>query len=620
MSLITVSHLKKIFGSDEVLSDASLQLNEGERLCLVGPNGAGKTTLLRCLLGLETPDGGSISITPGLRLGVLEQHTTNLADAATVWEAALSAREELIAARAEARALEDAWAANEHPTDEDLDRYTEVHERLRHLGDEAYESDVKAALAGLGLPEPAWEQNPETLSGGQKTRLAIARILLGGADVLCLDEPTNHLDVAAIEWLEEFLGRYSGAALIISHDRYFMDRVGTKIVELADGRTKTYPGNYSAFARLKEEERERQMKVYEQQQEQIQKLETYIERYRAGNRATMSKSRQKALARIERVEKPRDESGPNIRFKADTRSADEVLQVRSVAKSFDMKHVLESVSFEVRRGERVGIIGPNGAGKSTLLKIVAGEMSADAGTIRWGMNTEPGYFAQEMDMPLGGDTVLDALMDAAPLSIEEARNMLAQFGFRGDDVFRDLPVLSGGERNRLQLAVLLARGANVVLLDEPTNHLDLPSRDALQHAMQAFAGTLVFVTHDRYLLQGLATRLVIVENGRADSFEGTYDDYRRHLERKNRPKPTPKGALAVANGKRGKSRAPKPEDIEAEILATEKRIATLTRLLADPNTYADPEAAPKAGAEYEELTTRLPELYTAWEAASEAIG
>jgi ATP-binding cassette subfamily F protein 3 len=233
------------------------------------------------------------------------------------------------------------------------------------------------------------------------------------------------------------------------------------------------------------------------------------------------------------------------------------------------------------------------------------------------MNTEPGYFAQEMDMPLDGDTVLDALMDAAPLSIEQARNTLAQFGFRGDDVFRDLPVLSGGERNRLQLAVLLARGANVVLLDEPTNHLDLPSRDALQSAMTAFTGTLLFVTHDRYLLQGLATRLIIVENGGATSFEGTYDEYRRHLERKNRPAPASKKA-ADGRARRGKAaRAPKPEEIEAQIHTTEKRLATLTRLLADPATYTDPEAAPLASAEYEELILRLPELYTAWETASE---
>jgi ATP-binding cassette subfamily F protein 3 len=229
----------------------------------VGPNGAGKTTLLRIILGMETRDGGSVSMLPTLRLGVLEQHTEHLAEAPTVWDAALAARPELLAAREEARALEDAWAANEHPTEADLDRYTEVHERLRHLGDEAYESEAKAALAGLGLSEPTWSQAPSTLSGGQRTRLAIARILLSGTDVLCLDEPTNHLDVAAIEWLEDFLGRYSGAALIISHDRYFMDRVGTKVVELNDGRTKTYPGNYSAYARQKEEERERQQKVYE---------------------------------------------------------------------------------------------------------------------------------------------------------------------------------------------------------------------------------------------------------------------------------------------------------------------------------------------------------------------
>lgn len=613
MALITAQNVQKYYGSDHVLVDASLQLNEGERLCLVGPNGAGKTTLLRCILGEEKTDGGSIAILPALRFGILEQHSS-FSEVPTVWEAAMSARPELIACRAEARALEEAWAANEHPTDEDLDRYNEVHERLRHLGDEAYESDVKAALAGLGLAEPTWEQAPVTLSGGQRTRLAIAHLLLAGTDVLCLDEPTNHLDVAAIEWLEEYLVRYPGAALIISHDRYFMDQVGTKVTELYDGRTKSYPGNYSQYIRLKEEEIERQRKVYDQQQDTIQKLQIYIDRYRAGNRATMSKSRQKALARIERVDRPQEVSGPSIQFRADVRSGDDVLQVRGVNKSFDGREVLRDVSFEVRRTERVGIIGANGTGKTTLLKIVADEMEADAGAIRWGMNTEPGYFAQEMDMPLDGDTVLDALMDAAPLSIAEARDTLAQFGFRGDDVFRELPVLSGGERNRLQLAVLLARGANVVMLDEPTNHLDLPSRDALQTALSKFAGTLLFVTHDRYLLHGIATRLLIVEDGSVTKFDGTYDEYRRRLERKKSSKPSKNAPTRRGRAPKG----PKPEQIEAEILEMEKRIAALTRILSNPETYADPEAAPKATEEYNTLTLRLPEMYAEWEAASAA--
>lgn len=614
MALITAQNIRKYYGSDQVLVDAMLQLNEGERLCLVGPNGAGKTTLLRCILGQETVDAGSISVLPTVRLGILEQHSS-FSETPTVWEAAISARPELLAIRAEARALEAAWSANEHPTDEDLNRYTEVHERLRLLGDEAYESDVKSTLAGLGLPEVTWEQSPATLSGGQRTRLAIAHLLLAGTDVLCLDEPTNHLDVAAIEWLEEYLVRYSGAVLVISHDRYFMDQVGTRVTELQEGRTKTYPGNYTQFVRLKEEEIERQRKVYEQQQETIQKLQIYIDRYRAGNRATMSKSRQKALARIDRVERPRESSGPNIQFRAEVRSGDDVLQVRDLNKAFDGREILRDVSFVVRRCERVGIIGANGTGKSTLLKIIAGELEEDYGAIRWGMNTEPGYFAQEMDMPLDGDTVLDALMDAAPLSIAEARDALAQFGFRGDDVFRELPVLSGGERNRLQLAVLLARGANTVLLDEPTNHLDLPSRDALQTALSKFTGTLLFVTHDRYLLHGIATRLLIVENGGVTAFDGTYEEYRHRLERKKIAKPSKAGPT-----RRGKApKGPKPEVIEAEIQATEKRIAALTKILANPATYADPEAAPKASAEYDDLTKRLPDMYAAWEAASETV-
>jgi ATP-binding cassette subfamily F protein 3 len=614
MSLVTVSNVRKAFGADDVLTDASLQLNPGERLCLVGPNGAGKTTLLRIILGEETADGGNVAVLSGTRFGVLEQHTGF--DEPTVWEAALAARPELLAVRAEARALEAAWDANEHPTHEDLDRYNEVHEHLRRLGDEAYDADVKATLTGLGLPEPLWQQSPSTLSGGQRTRLDLARLLLAGADVICLDEPTNHLDVAAIEWLEEYLARGSTTALVISHDRYFLDKVGTKTVELKDGRTKTYPGNYSRYVQLKTEERERQEKQYRQQQDEIARLEWYIQRYKAGNRATMAKSREKALGRIERIAKPTEGKAARFRFNAEVRSGDDVLSVRGVSKSYG-RPVLSDVTFSVSRGERVGIIGGNGTGKTTLLKILAGLIEPDAGTFSWGMNTEPGYFAQEMDMELYGETVLDALMDAAPLDIAESRSLLAQFGFRGEDVFRELAVLSGGERNRLQLAVLLARGANVLMLDEPTNHLDLPGRDALQSALAEYDGTLLFVTHDRYLLAGLATRLLVVEGGGVSEFAGTWDEYRRHLQRGARAAIKPKSAAPPRRPK--KVKAPKPEAIEAEIHAAEARLQELTAILADPATYADADAAPRATAEYEELERRIPALYEQWQAAHDQL-
>ncbi len=616
MSLITASRISKHFGADHVLVDASLQLNTGERLCLVGPNGAGKTTLLRIILGEITADSGSVSLTPNLRIGVLDQHTS-ATFSGTVWETALGSREELIAARAEARALEDAWAANEHPTHEDLDRYNEVHERLRHLGDEAYDADVKATLTGLGLPEPTWAQATDTLSGGQRTRLALARLLLGGVDVLCLDEPTNHLDMEAVEWLEDWLGRFPGAALVISHDRYMMDAVATRVVELQDGNTRSYPGNYSAFVRLKTEERERQERLYSRQQEEITRLETYIERYRAGNRATMSKSRQKTLARIERIDKPREERGPNISFKAEVRSGDDVLRVRGLERGFNGRPVLTGVTFDVKRRERLGIIGPNGCGKTTLLKTIADELPPDAGDVRWGMNAEPAYFAQEMDMELYGDSPLDALMNAAPMTLADGRNLLARFGFRGDDVFRELEVLSGGERNRLQLAVLLARGANVLLLDEPTNHLDLPSRDALEEALTGFDGTLIFVSHDRYLLARLATRLLLVRDGTVTPFEGTYGEFREHQRRLNRPK---SGKKSASTRGRKKVKPPDPAVIEREIAEAEKRLTELTAILSDPATYSDADTAPKATAEYERLSRLIPELYAQWETVLEEDG
>jgi ATP-binding cassette subfamily F protein 3 len=619
MSLLTVEHLRHSFKDVLVLEDVNLTVNAGERVGLVGRNGSGKTTLLRLIAGEDTPDGGAVRRLPTVRVGYLEQEG-RFAPGKTLWEAIHAGFERLETLRRQLAALE---ARMERPDGEDVDALLEEYGRRQHEYEAAggYEFDTRArtVLFGLGLKEEDLTKPTSVLSGGQQTRAHLAKLLLEEPDLLLLDEPTNHLDLYATEWLEEFLGRWQGAVLLVSHDRFFLDALATKIVELRDGTATTTAGNYTAFESLKAAAVAQQRKLYEQQQEQIRKLEEYIRRYKAGNRATMAKSREKALARIQRIDRPRGETrGPSIRFQTEAAGGLEALRVRELTKRFGERTLFENVTLTILRGERWGVVGPNGSGKSTLLKTMLGIEPPTEGRVEWGYRIEPGYFAQDLGDLDEELTVLDEVLGTADITIPEARSLLGRFLFTEEEVFKQIKVLSGGEKNRVSLVKLFLQKPNFLVLDEPTNHLDLVACTGLEEAILAYPGSVLIASHDRRLLERTATGILEVTGGRVTPFPGTYREWRESKERALRAaqapppkKATPKAESAPVVKRRG-LRA-----VEGEIANLEARLAELSARLADPAAYADGDLARRLTSEYEEESARLDEVYTEWERLAE---
>lgn len=641
MSLLRIERCSKSYRGEDVLRDVSLRLEEHERAGLVGPNGAGKTTLLRLIVGEEEPDAGAIHLKRGATTGYLRQDP--------VFTPGRSLREEARAAfadldRLEARLRELEAAMRARPEDEALlAEYGEALHRFEERG--GYERDARTdrVLAGLGFPPETWNVRVEHLSGGQRIRLGLARLLLEQPDLLLLDEPTNHLDLDAIEWLEGYLAEaYRGAVLMVSHDRVFLDRTVTKIFAVHDGTVETYPGNYTFYV----QERRRRLEAAEEEwrrvQEERARLEAYVRRYKAGNRATQAKSREKMIARLPSVERPRtDERRMRLTFEPATRAGREVLEVEGLGHRFDGRALFRGFSAKVERGERVGLIGPNGAGKTTMLKVLVGELAPAEGEALWGAGVEVGYFSQDLRGLDDDRTVLDEIMSAGDFTLEEARSLLARFLFRGDDVFRKVAHLSGGERNRLLLAKLVISRANVLVLDEPTNHLDIPAREALEEALAAFPGTMFFVTHDRYFLR-LATRLWIFEGGRVRDFRGGYAEWEavRQAEREGPPaepvapeRERATGAVrdpGAFNAPVGAAAAPAParaglsknerrrleealRETEARIEELEAERVALERELADPDLYRDEARAQEAVHRFRAIEDELSELYERWE-------
>ena len=459
------------------------------------------------------------------------------------------------------------------------------------------------------------------MSGGQKTRVYLARLLFQEPRLLVLDEPTNHLDLEAVEWLEEYLRGWKGTILVVSHDRAFLDRVADHIVDLSGGKAASYKGNYSAYAAQKAASEEQQLEAYERQQEEIKKLQFYIDRYRAGNRATMSKSRQNRLDRLERVERPDGQDKITFKFKPAHASGRDVLTLDGVSKSYGPLQLFRNLKLYVERGERLGVVGPNGAGKSTFLRCLMEEESFDAGEVYLGHKVRIGTLSQQAEELEEENSVLEELMVNSPLKIPEARDLLAQFLFRGEDVFKAVGTLSGGERNRLLLARLLASQPNLLLLDEPTNHLDLWCRQALENALVSYPGTVIFASHDRYLLQNAATRILEIKGGQATVYNETWEEYRRRTRGGTvaaAPKPGPKVAPAKTTAK-----PPNPEkrlkQVEKEIGPLEERLKELTSLLADPDSYSDGYKAKLLSDEYESSNLRLQTLYEEWETLAEMV-
>lgn len=622
--LFRLDQVYKSYGGTEVLRGVTLQINPREHVGLVGRNGAGKTTIFRLLTGQEETDRGEVVLLRGLRIGVLEQQPTFAGN--------LSVRDEAYSVFTELRAMEEEITRLEHTMsevtgaalDEAMLSYSDIRHSYDIAGGFSYHSRAEAVLAGLGFSDDDLMKPAETLSGGQKARLALARLLLSEPDILLLDEPTNHLDVNAVEWLEDFLSEYKSAFVIISHDRFLLDRTAGKIIEIDAGRAGIYPGNYSAYVKQREERRLAQSREYEDQQELITRTEDFIRRNIAGQKTKQAKSRRKMLEKLDRVEAVRDERTGDFRLRSVARAGDNVLSTDDLSIGYG-SHVLASrISFLLRRSERLGIIGPNGSGKTTFLKTILDELQPIDGGLTWGANVKIEYFDQELSSLDLSSTVIEEIAAAAPrASTAELRSYLAKFLFTGDDISKPVAALSGGEQSRLALAKLIYTGANVLVMDEPTNHLDIPSREALEQALVQFTGTIITVSHDRYFLDKLATEILHFEDGLATYHTGSYTDFYavHHLKQTVKEEPAPKKRSPVTRSKPradspAKQRRRPPEEIEREIKTLENELAELSSKLSNASSDWRPEQYSEIGGRQNEISSLLEALYREWQSAA----
>jgi ATP-binding cassette subfamily F protein 3 len=621
--LFRLSDVTKSYGGNEILRGVSFQVNPGEKVGLVGRNGAGKTTVFRLIIEQESADSGGVFKANNLRLGLLHQHVDFTEDE-TVHTAALSAFKEIHDIEAEMRRLEELMVTDHSPAV--LDRYAELQIAFEQADGFTYAARAESILQGLGFPRELWSLNTSTLSGGQKNRLGMARLLLSKADVLLLDEPTNHLDVNAVEWLERFLTDYDGSYVVISHDRYFLDRTTNRIIEIENGKAVTYTGNYSAFLVERELRREQQQREYENQQALINKTQEFIRRNLEGQKTKQAKSRRNMLERIERLDAVVSEKhGGNFGLKKVERTGNNVLTLEDLAIGYGEKLLASGINLSLHRGEALGIIGGNGTGKTTLLKTVLGEIPALHGDIRWGTKTNFGYYAQNLEELEPRNEVIQELRRVAPLADSgELRSFLARFLFMGEDVFKLVGDLSGGEKGRLALAKLIYSRKNVLILDEPTNHLDIPAREALEAALAEYDGTIITVSHDRFFLDKIASQMLAFEDDRIEVFNGNYTEYHDWVE--TRPPSPPvisndlHGARAEVlkqNGKLSKNQRERIEkridEIEALIPLLEAKITRLSGSLSDPSTASDFTKSADLTDQLAIVQTQIDSLYAEWD-------
>ncbi len=559
MSILSAIHVGKSFGADDIFSDVSVDIPHGAKIALVGPNGAGKTTLLRLLIRADEPTTGVINHAKGLTIGYLPQRPEFTGDH-TLWDEMLVAFTEL--RRQEANLAELAsHMADPNLADEAIERYGRLQEAFELAGGYDYETRIRQVLQGLGFTAEDYSTPLPILSGGQKTRALLARLLLESPDLLVLDEPTNHLDVDAVEWLESFLNTWKGAVLVVSHDRYFMDHVVSVIWELDWGHLESYSGNYSHYVRQREERHAAHWAEYEAQQEMIAKEEEYIRRNMAGQNTRQAQGRLRRLERLKRdklITRPRDVRNLHINLQTNIRSGDKVLMTKDLKVGYhdDGIPLFAVPDLTLYRGEVAAVIGPNGVGKSTFLKTVLDQLPPLSGSTKLGAQVKVGYFAQAHELLNPENSILDELLAVKNMPISQARSYLATFLFTGDDVFRPISTLSGGERGRVALAKLALGGANFLLLDEPTNHLDIPAQEVLQAVLSEFAGTILLVSHDRYLIDALATQIWEIRPGKMTVFNGNYQEYVADRD----------GVKPKSDGKDGKdtktSKVPVPSKID----------------------------------------------------------
>lgn len=633
MLLMSCQNVSRGYDATPLFEEVAFELHAGERVGLVGPNGAGKTTLLKVLAGVDEPESGEVKLHAGARLGVLQQ-VAEFPPGRTLFQEAKSAFDELLETQNELHRVADqlAQCSDESERKSLAARFDRLTEQL--ATNDAYQLDHRVAdvLSGLGFRESDYEREIRTFSGGQQRRLLLAKLLLSAPDVMLLDEPSNHLDIATTRWLEEYLARQPQGMIVVSHDRYFLDKVATEIFELHAQHISIYPGNFTKYIRLRDERYERQLKDWQAQKEYIEKQEDYIRRNGYGQKARQAQSRMKALDKVEVIDRPTKVSGPNIRFNDVMRAGDIVFSFEDVSKAFGEKVLFQNLSFDLPRGKRLGIMGPNGSGKTTLLKMLLGEEPPSSGTVRRGHLVFPGYLDQHLKLLDDEASVVRAIWPEPDPSLNEQkmRDILGRFGLHGETVEQPVKSLSGGERSRAALAKLTMAGGNVLILDEPTNHLDLWACDALEEAVREYEGTTIVVSHDRYFLNRVADLLIVIENGVAELVYGNYDTYeliRAARETGTKPEPEPKRdaapPAATTPGKvKRKRKFPyrKAADVEADIAALEARIAELDAELLTAECYRDAARFQQTMAEVEAARHRLPELYEHWEEAAELNG
>ncbi|WP_301834073.1 ABC-F family ATP-binding cassette domain-containing protein [uncultured Veillonella sp.] len=637
MERIRMIGLGKSFGVRQVFSNVSFEIKEGDRIALVGPNGAGKSTLLKCILGIEELDEGQVVMSPVASIGYLQQDV-NLGDA--------SLAEEIETAWEDVHALENklqeltTYLETHEASESDLQRLDYLQNRLEWLGGYDYEQKTKRIVYGLGFTDEDLYKPANAFSGGQKTRINLAKALVRSPDFLFLDEPTNHLDMEMLEWLEGYLSSYRGGILIVSHDRYFMDRIVTGVVELDHHKATTYRGNYSRYVAQREERLKADTIAYEKQQEYIKKTEEYIDKYRAGIKSKMARGRQSQLNRLERLEAPETSHSLDFKFPPAAMSADKVLVLDHVSIGYKPDDpIIDDVSVVVRRGESVALIGPNGAGKSTMVKAIVGELFPIEGHIDIGNRVQVGYFSQEHEELHDRWQVVDEIINNYNFTEEKARNVLGSFLFKGDDVFKLVGDLSGGERARLALLKLFLQGDNFLILDEPTNHLDVPTREIVERALQQFGGTCFIISHDRYFLDQVSTRTLVLENKGFTEYLGNYSYYKEKLKEQQDIAALTEVVEEVAKEdvkSEAKTISTSPSDepkkktntymVEKQLAEVEEEIARLEATmkmyevqLANPVVQQDLAEMENISKQLSDTESNLQKLYEKWEHFSELL-
>jgi len=626
MTVIGASHLSLHYAEIEIFSDVTLQVNERARIGIVGPNGSGKTSLIRVLLGEQDYDKGEIFFPEHVRIGYVPQTAMDSGEG-TIKDQIMSGFSELIKLEMELTksALEiEQTEGSERKRSEQ--RYSTLLDKYESMGGYDYQNRMERVVLGVGLSEEVLNTPIEDASGGERTRAALASALLGEPDLLILDEPTNYLDFKGLEWLEDFLSHFSSAFIVVSHDRYFLDRVVKEIWEIDDCKLKSYPGNFSKYRLLKEEEIIRQEKEYQKQQDHIRREEYFIARYHAGQRSKEARGRARKLSRIERLEAPTSDEKVHISSVSASRTGQTVIKTMDLSVGYvhegQIVNLFNVPDYEIQKETTTAIIGSNGIGKTTLLKTILGEIPPIKGSVSLGHNVKTGYFRQGSDEIPEDLTVMEALLQIKNLSIGEARSFLARFLFKGEEIFEQVKSLSGGERGRLALARLLITEPNVLILDEPTTHLDIPSREALETMLQDFDGSVIFVSHDRHLISLLANNLWFVDDGQIHEFEGTYDDW-LESNRKNTFSnqkidqkieiPVKKSSKKKApQNKKSKSVKPPSIDISESIEALENEIKQIEQKLDEASNSGDLDLIIDLGEKHASLTSKMEKALSSW--------